>query len=190
MGIRTILVLSDGRTRRWQRRDERWIWTRCHLLSVLTSLSCFTMIEQSQRALEMDPSFPLARWMLSQAYVAKGMYREALAEYEKYSAVSRGRPWPLALQGNTLAQMGERSEALRVVEELRAVSKKRFVPAVSFAVVYVGLGEKDQAFTWSEKAYEERSSSLAYLRVDSIWDSLHSDPRYVDLLRRMGLPQG
>jgi eukaryotic-like serine/threonine-protein kinase len=146
-------------------------------------------IEQSRKALEMDPSFPLAHWMLWQAYVAKGMYREALAEYEKYPAVSRGRPWPLALQGNTLARLGERSEALRVVAGLRALSKQRFVPAVSFAVVYVGLGEKDQAFTWLEKAYEERSSSLVYLRVDSIWDSLRSDPRYADLLRRMGLPQ-
>jgi len=85
--------------------------------------------------------------------------------------------------------LGERSEALRVAEELRAASKQRFVPAVCFAVVYVGLGEKDQAFTWLEKAYEERSSSLAYLKVDSIWDSLHSDPRFADLLRRMGLPQ-
>jgi tetratricopeptide (TPR) repeat protein len=145
--------------------------------------------KELRKALEMDPSFPLARWMLWQAYVAKGMYREALAEYEKYPAVSRGRPWPLALRGNTLARLGERSEALRVIEELRGASKQRFVPAVSFAVVYVGLGEKDQAFTWLEKAYEERSSSLAYLKVDSIWDSLHSDPRFADLLRRMGLPQ-
>jgi hypothetical protein len=63
------------------------------------------------------------------------------------------------------------------------------VSAFSFAVIYLGLGEKDQAFAWLEKAYEERSFLLAYLKVDPIWDPLRSDPRFADLVRRIGLPQ-
>ncbi len=62
------------------------------------------------------------------------------------------------------------------------------MPAVSFATVYVGLGERKQALLWLEKAYDERTNSLAYLKVQAIWDPLRSDPRFADLVRRIGLP--
>jgi len=87
------------------------------------------------------------------------------------------------------ARLGERSQALRILDELKGASKQKYVSAYSFAVIYLGLGEKDQAFAWLEKAYEERSFLLPYLKVDPIWDPLRSDPRFADLLRRMGLPQ-
>jgi hypothetical protein len=76
-----------------------------------------------------------------------------------------------------------------VLDQLRAASKQRYVPALSFVIVYVGLGEKEQAFTWLEKAYEERTNSLAYLKVAATWDPLRSDPRFTDLLQRIGLSQ-
>jgi TolB-like protein/Tfp pilus assembly protein PilF len=145
-------------------------------------------IEQCRKTQEMDSSFPPTYWVLGQAYAAKGMYQEALAEYEKYSALSRGSPVSLAYVGYAHARLGQRNQALRVLEELRAASKQRYVPAVSFAIVYVGLGEKEQAFTWLEKAYEERTNFLAYLKVQATWDPLRSDPRFADLLRRIGLP--
>ena len=75
-----------------------------------------------------------------------------------------------------------------MLEKLRALSKQKHVSSYCFAVVYVGLGEKDQAFTWLEKANEERANLLTYLKVDSTWDPLRSDPRFADLLRRVGLP--
>ena len=75
-----------------------------------------------------------------------------------------------------------------MLEQLRAASKQRYVHALSFAIVYVGLGEKEQAFLWLEKAYVERTNSLAYLKVDATWDPLRSDPRFADLVRRIGLP--
>jgi hypothetical protein len=116
------------------------------------------------------------------------MYREALAEYEKNSTLSRGSPVSTAFVGYAHARLGQRSYAFRVLDQLRAASKQRYVPALSFAIVYVGLSEKEQAFLWLEKAYDERTNSLAYLKVQATWDPLRPDPRYADLVRRLGLP--
>jgi TolB-like protein/DNA-binding winged helix-turn-helix (wHTH) protein/Tfp pilus assembly protein PilF len=146
-------------------------------------------IEQCQETQAMDPSFTPAYGTMGHAYAAKGMYSEALAAYEKYSALSGGSPGSAAFLGYAHARLGQRQEALRVLDQLKAASKQRYVPAFSFVIVYVGLGEKEQAFTWLEKAYEEHTNSLAYLRVAAIWDPLRSDPRFTDLLHRIGLSQ-
>jgi hypothetical protein len=116
------------------------------------------------------------------------MYREALPAIERASALSRENAMSLAFLGYGHAGVGNRSRALRILEELTQASRQRYIPALSFAVVYVGLGEKDQAFAWLEKAYDERFNRLAYLRREPVWDSLRSDPRFDDLLRRIGLP--
>jgi tetratricopeptide (TPR) repeat protein len=145
-------------------------------------------IEQSRKTLELDPSFSPAHGNLGEAYAAEAMYREALAEYEKFVTLSGGSPRSTARVGYAYARLGQRSQALRVLDQLGATSKQRYVPAVSFAIVYVGLGEKEQAFLWLEKAYDERTNSLAYLKVDATWDPLRSDPRFADLVRRIGLP--
>ena len=75
-----------------------------------------------------------------------------------------------------------------MIEELTAASRQSLVPALFVALVYAGLEDKDQAFTWLEKAYEERFSRLAYLKVEALWDPLRSDSRFADLLRRVGIP--
>ncbi len=116
------------------------------------------------------------------------MYREGLLALEKYSALSRSSATSLALLGYSQARLGERSQALRMIEELKAASKQSFVPALFVALVYAGLEDKDQAFAWLEKAYEERYNRLAYLKVEALWDPLRSDPRFADLLRRVGIP--
>jgi hypothetical protein len=92
------------------------------------------------------------------------------------------------------ARLGERSQALRILDELKASSKQKAAAGYSFsfdfAVIYLGLGEKDQAFAWLEKAYEDRELiSLTTLKLDSMWDPLRSDPRFADLLRRISPPQ-
>ena len=142
-------------------------------------------IEQARKALDIDPSLPPAIFVLGLAYAAKGMYREALAEFEKYPPGPRRDAYLAYLR----ARLGERNQALQMLDQLKGLSKERYVPAFSFAVIYLGLGEKDQAFAWLEKAYEDRSSLILFLKGDPIWDPLRSDLRFADLLRRIGLPQ-
>ena len=145
-------------------------------------------IEQAQNTLEMDANFAISHAVLGEVYLAKGMYREGLSALEKYSALSRRSAISLAFLGYSHARLGEREEALRMIEELKAASQQTLVPALFVALVYAGLEDKDQAFTWLEKAYEERFNRLAYLKVEAVWDPLRSDPRFADLLRRVGIP--
>ena len=146
-------------------------------------------IEQCHRTLDIDPNLADAYAVLGQAYLARAMNREAVTVLEKYSALSPGSAGSLALLGYAHARLGERSEALRTVEELKAMSKKSFVPAFYFALVYAGLEDKDQAFMWLEKGYDERFNRFAYLRQEALWDPLRSDPRFSDLVRRVGIPR-
>jgi tetratricopeptide (TPR) repeat protein len=142
-------------------------------------------IEQYRKTLELDPSFPPARFGLGFAYAAKGMYRKALAEFEKLPLDQRD-----VCLAYVHARMGETGQALRILDELKTRSKQSYVPASAFAMIYLGLEDKDQAFTWLEKAYEERSFRfLASVKVDPLWDPLRSDPRFADLLCRLSLPQ-
>lgn len=145
-------------------------------------------IEQAHDTLEMDANFAISYAVLGEVYLSKGMYREGLSALEKYSALSRSGAPSLALLGYSHARLGERKESLQVIEALKAASKQSFVPALFVALVYAGLEDEDQAFTWLEKAYEERFNRLAYLKVEALWDPLRSDPRFADLLRRVGIP--
>jgi adenylate cyclase len=146
-------------------------------------------IEQCRKTMELDPSFSLTHSLLGRLYLAKGMYREALAESENYLALSPRNPAALAALADAHARSGERNQALRVFEELKELSNQRHVPSYYFAIVYVGLNDKDEAFAWLEKAYEERDGSLPMLKVNPSLDPLRSDPRFADLVRRVGLPQ-
>jgi Flp pilus assembly protein TadD len=122
---------------------------------------------------------------LGYAYAAKGMYREALVEFEKYSDLDRGTPRSLASLGYAHARLKERGEAFRALDQLMVLSNQRYVSAGSFALVYLGLGDKEQALTWLEKAYEERSASLLLLKVNPILDPLRSEPRFKALVARI-----
>ncbi len=145
-------------------------------------------IEQAHDTLEMDANFAISYAVLGEVYLSKGMHREGLPAVEKYSALSRSGAASLALLGYSHARLGARKESLQVIEALKAASKESFVPALFVALVYAGLEDKDQAFTWLEKAYEERFNRLAYLKVEALWDPLRSDTRFAALLRRVGIP--
>jgi len=116
------------------------------------------------------------------------MYREGLSALEKYSALTRNSSVSLALLGYGNARTGEREKSLKIISELKAASERSFVPALFVALVYTGLENKDLAFTWLEKAYEERFNRLAYLNVEALWNPIRSDPRFADLLRCVGIP--
>ncbi len=145
-------------------------------------------IEQAHNTLEMDANFAISYQLLGEVHVSKGLYREGLLALEKFSALSRTSAISRALVGYSHARLGERSAALRIIEELTSASKHSFIPAFLYALVYAGLEDKDQAFGWLEKAYEERFNRLAYLKQDALWDPLRSDPRFIDMLRRLGIP--
>ncbi len=145
-------------------------------------------IEQSRKTLELDPTVAVAYSVIGQSFSAKGMDREGLPADEKYSELSRSSAMSLALLGYTHARIGERGQALHAIEQLTAASKQTYTPAFSFAWIYAGLGDKDHAFGWLEKAREERFTRLAYLRQEAFWEPLRSDPRFSELLRRIGFP--
>jgi hypothetical protein len=100
-----------------------------------------------------------------------------------------GRSDSLALLGYVHARLGEHSRALQMLEQLKAASREHFVPSFFFALVYAGLEDKDQAFSWLEKGCEERYTRFAYLKLEALWDPLRSDPRFFDLVQRVGIPR-
>jgi tetratricopeptide (TPR) repeat protein len=122
------------------------------------------------------------------AYVQKRIFREAIAEFQKAIALSEHSALRITLNGMIQILSGERNEAIKAIEELRKLSEQGYVPPYCSVVLYLALGEKDQALAWLEKAYDERSDFLVFLGQDPLFDNLRSDPRFADLARRVGLP--
>src|SRR5215510_4452283 len=141
---------------------------------------------QLQKTLEMDPNFLLARIFLGQVYAKERKYAESIAELNRAVELSRDRA--LAELGYVYAASGQRREARQILVELRELSRRRYVSPVDIAFIHGGLGEKDQAFNWLERAYVEHSSRLTQLKMDPRSDTLRADPRFDELLRRIGLP--
>jgi len=145
-------------------------------------------IEQSRKVIEMEPDFYLAHYTLAMALTQKKDYANAISEFKKAKSIS-DIPWNDAGLGYVYASAGRKQEALQVIAELEAKTKQRHVSPYAIATIYAGLDDPDRTFEWLEKAYQERSPGLTLLKVEPMLDNIRSDPRYTDLLRRMGLPQ-
>ena len=113
--------------------------------------------------------------------------RGAVDVLEQAVSISERAPSILGLLIDAYAQSGDRADALRLLQELKRRKQTSYVPAAAFILAYLGLGDYGQAFFWLEKAYKEQSNILQYLKVSPIFDPIRSDPRFVDLLRRVGL---
>ena len=146
-------------------------------------------IEQLQKTLEMDANFVPAYLYLGVAYLQKRMYDEAITSFQKGNQLAPYTTDMTALLGHAYAMSGKRDEALKILSELNELSKQQYVSPFGKAFIYVGLGEKDQTFKWLEKAYDDRIWLMGMLKVEPIFDPLRADPRFEDLLRRVGLPQ-
>jgi TolB-like protein/Flp pilus assembly protein TadD len=146
-------------------------------------------IGQYRKTLDLDPNYLSAHAKLGRAYLQESMYREGIAEFEKMSLISPGDTEAVSDLGYAYALAGRRAEAQKLLDQLKGVSKRKYVPAGSIAQIYVAFGEKDDAFDGLEKAYNERSLGFEEIKVNPIFDPLRSDPRFADLLRRMNLQQ-
>ena len=144
-------------------------------------------IELYRKTLQMDPNYPPAHFYLSQAYMQKAKYKEAVTEVQKAITLSGRLPRTVATLGRIYAVSGESVKAQKVLEELSELSKRRYVPSYYVALIYEGLGQKDRAFEWLEKALEERDSELVFLKVDPSLDILRSDSRFFALLKKTNL---
>jgi len=134
----------------------------------------------------MDQDNFQAHWFLGHTYAASGRFAEAIAASEKAAALSR-TPGALGFLGMCYGLAGRKVEANKILNELLELNRRRYVTPPALANVYIGIGDKDQAFFWLEKASQERSYYLAYLKVFPADDPLRSYPRLDDLLRRMVL---
>ncbi len=118
----------------------------------------------------------------------KGAFAEAIAEFQRATTLSPSITWYKGGLGHAYARAGKSAEARKLLSELKELSKRSYVSWWDFAAIYAGLGEKGQAFASLEKAYEQRDSQMVYLKVEPPLDPLRSDPRFQDLLHRIGLP--
>jgi len=144
-------------------------------------------IEESRKALELDQSFSHVHANLGSAYEMKGSFQEAIAEFQKARQLG-DHPLYAALLGRAFAVSGRREKALRMLDELKEIAKQRYDDPLAFAILYAALGEKDQAFQWLERGYQDHALVMTDLKVDPRYDNLRSDPRFADLLRRVGFP--
>ena len=140
-----------------------------------------------QKTLELDPNSGFAYWALGRAYTEKGMYEEAVTALQKSIPLSGDSPDETASLGCVYARSGRKAEARKIVEDLKELSKRRYIAASVIAQLYVALGEKDQAFAWLDKAYDDHDFILVLLKVEPSFDGLRSDPRFAALLKRIGL---
>jgi len=145
-------------------------------------------VAQYKRTLSLDPNFAVTYFGLSTAYWQKGMSADAITEIRKYNELS-GDPTGQGELGFYLARSGQREEALKILTALREQSAQRYVQSFAFALVYMGLGEKQQALDWLEKDIAEHGPNATYYAVMPELDDLRSEPRFKDMLKRLNLPE-
>jgi tetratricopeptide (TPR) repeat protein len=187
-------LLSQGRT------DEAMTWEQrgreldplsisgANLAWILFQSHRFDQaIHELHSALAVDPNETTALSYLGFALVANNQPADAIPVLERAISISNGSPAATGVLIRAYAHAGRRGDALRLLAELQKRKKAGYVPAGAFVNAYLGLGETDQAFAWLEQAYKEQSNILQFLKVHPYFDPIRADPRFVDLVRRVGL---
>lgn len=187
-------MLCQGRTEEalsWARRAREldplgdsgieigWILFQSHRYEVA--------LHEYRSALAVRPDDITARWFLGFALIANGQPESAIPELEKVVSDSDRSPATIALLIRAYAHAGRRADALRLLEEMKRRKQTSYVPAAAFVNAYLGLDDKEMAFASLEQAYQEQSNILQYLKVHPFFDPLRDDPRFADLVRRVGL---
>jgi len=143
-------------------------------------------IQQAEKSLEIDPNHPPTHYLLGWVHKRRSDLSKALESFERVTLLDDSSLY-LAALGHAYGLNGEKAKALTVLDQLKKRSKYQYVSSYCRALVYIGLGENDLAFHWIERAFEERSEMIPWLNVGADCDSLRSDPRFHNLLRRCGL---
>lgn len=145
-------------------------------------------IDQLRTTLEIEPNFAEAHFQLALAYEGKGKYEKAANSFQKSVELFED-PTMRGWIARERALSGKKDEARKLLEELKILSKQQYVSPYMIAIGYAALGDKEQAFQWLEKVYEDKSYYVVWLKVDPIWDPLRTDSHFQDILRRVGLSQ-
>ena len=143
-------------------------------------------VEQYKKTIELDENFYYAHAYLGRTFMMKGEYENAIKEFEKAQTLGSD-PRVLMLFACNYSRMGKRGEALKKIEELKKVSREKYVSPYYFALAFASLGDKDTAFEWLEKAFAAREGRMTLMKADPLLNDLRSDPRFTDLLKRVGL---
>jgi len=143
-------------------------------------------LERLQRTFELDPNFYFPHMFAASVFIEKGMYREAVAEARRAKELAPNQTASDMFGSYALAKLGNRDEARSLLNEMLKTSTKRFVPPAGIALAYNGLGETNEAFAWLERGIEQRDPKMAFLKVEPKWNNLRGDPRFQNLMRRVG----
>jgi tetratricopeptide (TPR) repeat protein len=145
-------------------------------------------LEQFLQTVELDPNYPVTHWFLGLLYRATGRYELAITEGEKGVNFSGGGPVIRAALAHSYGKAGRTKEALQILDDLTKLAERKYVASHFIAGIHIGLGENDRALEYLEKSYDEHSHWLIYLHMDPSMDDLRNDPRFQDLVKRIGLP--
>ena len=188
-------LLSEGRTEEavaWARRareldpvgvsgaDIGWILFQARRYD--------EAMRELRSVLAVRPDNGAALWVLGFVLIAKNQPEQAIPVLEKEASISQRSPGSIELLATAYAHVGHRSQALRLIDELKRRRQTSYVPAGAFINPCLALGDYDQAFAWFERAYQEQSNILQFLKVHPFFDPVRNDPRFADLVRRVGLP--
>ncbi len=146
-------------------------------------------LDQSKKTYDLEPGHPIGRWILSQAYISKGMYGEAISLNEQWLQTDPTNQFPIRDVGIAYAKTGRRDRAEDMINKFREMAKTQYIATCRIASIYVALGDSDKAFEELDKAFEVRDWELYRLNADTYWIPLRGDPRYKNLLKRLNLPE-
>ena len=146
-------------------------------------------IQQYHKTLDLDPNFPTARFFLGRAYEAKGMYDQAVEEYSKASLMGNVPPEAVQAMRDVYGKFGWKAYVQMQLERMLSQSRQTSMPPFVIAGMYARVGRKEEALAWLEKGYEERDFRMTLISVSFEFDGIRSDPRFKELVRRLGLPE-
>jgi len=142
---------------------------------------------QCRKTLDMDPNFGLGHLCIGTSYVYEGHFQEGITELQRATGLLPGNPYFIGQLGIAYALSGDHARARKVLSKLKNHSPP-YLPAYCIAMVYAGLADKEQTLFWLQKGYEERNDDMIYMKIEPVFDPIRSDPRFQDLIRRVGFP--